>query len=364
MAAQGNFAEVMDEVFCSPQAAENGMATLVVEKMYEKIDIDKYFTMVAPVRTGDAAVSLMYPAVYNAIKNTESTGCGISSCDISPEYSAKKWTIALAECRFPLCTRGLDEKFLAFWNSYKRVNPESDEYQFILDQVSDMLADLLVNTLLAKIWFSDTTFQLTPGAAADTMDGIDGIFAQTTADGTNAVVIPDTVDMTDGEEIYNQIKAAIVKYQESKFRKSLSESAIYIDELDAIRVVAWLNDIDRKGGVDCLCVDPNGVVRADAFTVEGLTIAGLPVYTQPFRDMMEDIPEYQQNNELIYPHYFLIAPKGILLVGSGNADDLHELDHFYDRKDRTHYWDIGYTYGVSVASNHFVYGLQTADISS
>src|SRR5690554_4557181 len=124
MGIQGNFEDIMDEIFCSAQAAKDGALQVLGEnlitRLYDEHNIRDLFTIVSPVQTGDAASALYYPAVYNAVKNTSGTDCTIGSCDVTPEYQAKVWSIALAECRVSFCTRTLTPKFLAFWSKLRR----------------------------------------------------------------------------------------------------------------------------------------------------------------------------------------------------------------------------------------------------
>lgn len=360
MAVQGNFETVFNEIFCSDLAARDALTGLVVEKLYDKVDLDQLFTVISPVATGDPAATLTYNAVYNAVKNTPATDCTIGTCDVSPEYASKVWAIAIAECRITLCTRALTPKFLAAWGKYKRVNPESDEYDFAVNQVAEMAADLIANTLLAKLWLSDTTLQTVPGTVADVLDAIDGFLVQ---------IQPATDHMVDagasplkGEDLYKKIVDALDLYADNNVWGSTLENAkIYMDRSDARSLVGWLNGAGRNSGYDCTCIDPEGVVRADRYTVEGLTIHGLPVIVQPFEDMMSQFDEYSIGGVPNFHNLVVITPQENLQVGTPNRDDLAELDYFYDRKDRTYYFDIGYAYGAMVPTDHFTFVLGEKD---
>lgn len=355
MPVQGNFATVFDTIFCSPQAAGNGqfVSQLIIEKLYDKVDLDRLFTITAPVRTGDPVVALIQDAVYNAVQNTTSTNCTISSCDVSPEYQAKQWVIMLAECRHALCTRGLDEKFLSFWGAYKRAHPGSDEYDFAIEQVAEMLSDLIANTLLAKLWLSDTSLQDTPGTIAGTIDGIDGFLVQALSD-TDHKVDAGATKLT-GKDLYEKLSETIAKYQDAHFGQDMTDVRIYMDRKDVNSLVRWLNTEGRNSGYNCDCIDPDGVVRADRYTVQGLRIHGLEVIPQPFEDMMLAFSDYTEDDEPLYHNFALVTKKSNLMVGSGNEDDLAHFHSFYDEKDRTFYFDIGYTYGAVIPTNHFAY---------
>lgn len=353
MAVQGNFNTVFDEIFCSPQAAANqaDLSGLIIEKLYDDINIDNLFTVVAPIRTGDPVAALYYPAVYNAVKNNTGADCSIEACDVSPEYTAKQWTIMLAECRHELCARNLDETFLAFWGKYKRVNPGSDEYDFAVDQITDIIAGIIKNTLLAKLWLSDTLFNEGSGGADDVLDGIDGFLAQAQEVADNVIDAGDTPLV--GEDFYDKITEAITDFQASRFGNQLSDARLYMDRVEAFAFVAWLNKEGRTKGVNCDCIDPDGIVNADRFSVEGLRIHGIPVIVQPFADMMKAFAEYTVNGEPLYHNIALLSAKENLLVGTGNRDDLAFFDSFYNKDERKYKFDFGYTYGAIIPTDAY-----------
>lgn len=353
MAVQGNFNTVFDEIFCSPLAAENqaDLSRLIIEKLYDDVNLDELFNVISPVRTGDPVTAMYYPAVYNAVKNNTGTDCSIEACDVSPEYTAKQWVIMLAECRHELCARNLDDTFLAFWGKYKRVNPGSDEYDFAVDQIVDIIAGIIKNTLLAKLWLSDTLFNEGPGGANDVLDGIDGFLAQAQENQGN--VIDAGVTPLDSQDFYDKITDAIEEYQASRFGNTLPDARLYMDRIEAFKFVAWLNKEGRTKGVNCDCIDPDGIVSADRFRVEGLRIHGVPVYTQPFDDMMKAFPEYTLGNNALYHNIALLTTKENLMVGTGNSEDLAFFKSFYNEDERKYKFDFGYTYGAIIPTDAY-----------
>ena len=46
---------------------------------------------------------------------------------------------------------------MSAYNKYVKIRPDDSEYDFILDQITEMLSDIILNSLLAKIWLSDKT---------------------------------------------------------------------------------------------------------------------------------------------------------------------------------------------------------------
>lgn len=348
MAIKGNF----DTIYSDVCVTADDFRQIIIEKLYKKLGINDILTVVAPVTAGTNIPSVTFSPHYNSIAFTSGTSCSISTCDFSPVYANKQWVIAEAECRYEECMKGLDEKFMQLYNRYKRLDPNSDEYSFMVDQITDMLSDILANSLLAKVWLSDTDNE------ENTINGIDGIIAQIKADQNNAYNLPQDAAIS-GEDWYNHIASALEQYEDSDFGDlDLPDPVIYMDKGDARKLVRWLNTQDRTK-VNCECIDPDGVVRADRFTIDNLYVHGLRVIPIPYRKMLESFPtDYFDEGEdaWVDPNLLIITPMGNIQVGNENNDDLNLLKYFYNPEDRKHKWDLGMRFGVSVPSPYFVHG--------
>lgn len=349
MAVQGNFNEVYEDVCI----LADDFRSLVIEKLYQKLGVDEVVSLVAPVTNGSNIPRLAYDANYNSIPYTSGDSCDISICDFSPTWENKQWIIKEAECRYEECMKGLDEKFLQLYNRYKRLNPDSDEYQFVVDQITDMLSDILANSLLAKVWLSDTD------NTEDTINGLDGVIAQLKIEqGAQAYDLPQDATAISGEDWYEHIGNALESYEDADFGEGSENPVIYMDKGDVLKLVRWLNTQDRNK-VNCECIDPDGVVRADRFRPEGLTVHGLRVIAIPYRKMLEAFPtDYEDDGSFIDPNLLVVTPMSNILVGNENNDDLHELKYFYNPDDRKHKWDIGMRFGVTVVSPYFIHGFK------
>lgn len=355
MPVQGNFNTIYADVCVGAE----DFRSLVIEKLYKRIGVGEVLTLVAPVRNGSNIPRLSYDANYNSIKFTDGDDCAIDTCDFSPTWANKQWIIKEAECRYEECMKGLDDKFMQLYNHYKRLNPDSDEYQFVIDQITDMLADILANSLLAKVWLSDTE------NTEDTINGLDGVIAQLKTEQNLAYDLPQDQELT-GEEWYEHIGNALEMYEDQEFGDGTADPVIYMDTQDARKLVRWLNAQDRTK-INCECIDPDGVVRGDRFTVEGLRVHGVRVIAIPYKKMLESFPtDYFDddagnggaNPHWIDPNLLVITPMTNILVGNENNDDLNELTYFYNREDRKHKWDLGMRFGVTVPSPYFIHGFK------
>lgn len=356
-----DFGALIDEV-----CIDNGaLSQITIEKLYNKIEAADLFTLTFPIKNGEVVPRISWGANYNSIpyKDVASgeTGCEIPSCDFSPEYARKVWEVVIAECRYSLCTRTLPQDFMSAYNKYVRIRPDDSEYDFIIDQITEMLSDVIMNSLLAKVWLSDKVLTGEP-----TLRGTNGIFAQITAtnDIAHCVYIDQSAPMTDPEALHGKIVEAVNKYYELNQDNELPTPSIYLDTADARLLVNWLNGLGAKSPYDCECFDADGITRAGRFTVQGLAIGGVPVKVVPWRKMQLAFTSYTTAGAPDYPTLILVTPQANLQVGSADNDELMMLEYFYDKKDRTHYWDLGFQFGTSIPTDNFVHSFCSSSITS
>lgn len=347
MPFEGNFLDVFDEVCVQDGEA---LTELVVEKLYRKIGIRDVLTLVTPVRSGQNAPTMIYEPNYNAIEYVDGQSCEIEPCDFSPEWQNKKWELALAECRVEVCTREFHEKYLQMWNMHKRLHPLDDEYMFLLDKISDMLSDILANSLFAKVWLSDKLL------TENTINGLDGIIAQVKTLGAGHVVDVAQDDLLDGEEWYQAIMASLNVYEQSDFNETIDGVAIYIDTQDAMNLAGWLNKMGHQSPYNCECFNPDGITQSPRFRYDGLRIDGKPIIPIPYRSMARKFNELNDDGDVIDPNLLLITPQTNLMLGSTDEEDLNMLDLIEDRVGRKFLYDIGYQFGILVRTDHLVHG--------
>lgn len=340
-------------------AQDGFLSQVVAEKLYRRIEAAEMFDIQTPIKNGSLIPRITWGANYNSVPYVDlqsgDDACAIPSCDFSPEYSRKIWEVVEAECRFELCAKTLTGDFLAAFNKYRRIRPDDNEYDFVIEDVTDKLADVIINSLLAKAWLSDKAL-----TTVDTLKGTDGVLAQITAlaDGDHCVAVPQNAIITDGEVLYNFIMQAITKYYNLDEDNDLEAPVVFLDQNDARTIVNWLNALGAKSPYNCECVDPDGVVRAGRFTVEGLSIGGLRVKTVPWRKMQKAFPAYStvlNPTGVLYPNLILVTPVDNLKIGAPDSNELHALKYFYSDEFRKHKWDLGYQFGVAVASDYFVH---------
>lgn len=334
---------------------DGALSQITIDKLYRKIEAANLFTLTFPVKDGQVTPQISWGANYNAIPYVDTEAedlCAIPNCDFSPAYTRKIWEVVMAECRHTLCARTLSQDFMSAYNKYVRINPDDSEYDFILDQITEMLSDIIMNSLLAKVWLSDKAL-----TTVNTLNGTNGIFAQITAlnDAGHCIAVQQDTPITDGETLYNHIIEALGKYEALDEDNTMPAPKLYIDQADARTIVNWLNAMGAKSPYNCECYDADGIVRAGRFTVDGLTIAGVEVKAIPWRKMQKAFAAYTTGTEAAYPTLILVAPQEILQLGSPDAEELAMLEYFYNKEDRKHKWDIGYQFGISVATDNFVH---------
>lgn len=345
-----NFNTAVEDIITSERQAE--FATLIVDKLYEKLRADDYGIIVDYIRNGDPSVSLILSPIYNALPFVEGDDCSITECDVTPDYTAKKWELVMAECRYPLCTRSAPRQFMALYGQYKAIRPDDSEYDFLIEQMSDILADVLANSLVAKLFLADKAY------TEDTLNGTNGFISQWKLEADNILDLTEVAGVTptalDGEAWYNIAIAMKEKYESMPFKKSIADAQFVLDEVAARQIVNMLNGLERTNMYDCSCLSADGMVRSDRFTVEGLQIAGIPVKTIPYTDMVAQFDELMVDGDPVNPIFAVLTPKSEVQIGTPREDELDMNESFYDKKDRKFYFDVGYQFGAMVPSNHFI----------
>jgi len=356
-----NFSTALDDVISSEQVGL--FSTLVSTKTYDKLDAKNFGFLVEGVRTGDAVVNMITNPSYNAIPNVSGANCDITSCDFEPDYEGGNWEIVMAECRYPVCTRSAPKKFMALYQKYKAINPGDSEYDFIIEQMSDIISDILSNSLVAKLFLSNQDLTET------TINGVDGWIEQWKDGSGQTLEVVNGFDTTDGQAWYEAIIAGLEKFETGTYKALADQTAILIDETGARAISNWLNSADNLKGVDCACYDPDGVTTANRFSPSNLQIAGHKIVPVPYAEMAMQFDELQNvygasdpgggvegepDGTLIDPVFAVITPLDNNLIGAPADKELEMNESFYDNKDRTYYFDAGYQYGAVVASGAYV----------
>lgn len=348
--------------FTNISAQEAAFATIVQGKTYEKLEALDYGFLLEGVRTGDPIVSILDKPVYDGFPLKDGDDCTIGACTYEPDYQVGKWILKIAECRYSLCARTSGDKFLALYQKYKRVNPESNAYDFIIERMSDVLSDILANTLVTKLFFAlenagqvnDTTYQNAG------IEGFDGWLAQWFAHNANFVTMS-AGDITDGEAWYEAIIKGIYKMDEGDYGAYVKDSTIFIDEKGARAIAQWLNGVDNMKGIDCECYDADGVTSARRFTKDNLRIAGLPVKALPYTKMAMEVGDDWYGGTtngdaatMTEPIFAVITPQDNNLIGTPGIEDLEMHKVFFDDLSREWKFDVGFQAGAGLGSDAFM----------
>src|SRR5690606_33435302 len=104
----------------------------------------------------------------------------------------------------------------------------------------------------------------------------------------------------------------------------------------AAKLVAWLNTQTDTSQYNCDCYNPDGIVAARRFSVEGLRIFGIPVEAHREIDLSASAAG-QVDPEAKFK--ILLTRKSNLLVGVNTTDKMEGFDMFYDKTDRKIYID-------------------------
>lgn len=346
MTSWTKFTTALDDIITSEQVGL--FSNLVATKTYDKLDAMNFGFLMEDVHTGDAVVNMLVSPQYNAIPNVDGDSCDIGACNYEPDYDGANWVLKMAECRYTVCTREAPKKFLALYRKYKAIRPDDTEYDFIIEHMSEIISDILANSLVAKLFLSNTDL------TEDTINGIDGWIEQWKDGNGQFIEVGAAFDVDDGEEWYNTIMEGIDLFETGPYKANADSAVIIMDEAAARKIANWLNNADNLKGFDCSCINPDGVTAANRFTYNNLYISGHKVVPVPYTAMATAFDELAPGGELVDPVFAVITPIENNLIGAPARRELEMNESFYDNMTRSYYFDAGYQYGAMVASGAYV----------
>lgn len=345
MAIQGNFSDAIADVADSLTAAQKvGINEAIWQETFAISDFVNAHSLRTNVRNGNVIPIVGIIDNYCSLPVGDELSCEMNECDITPNYLSKKWELAEYNCRIPICMRTFDEDFLVFWNMYRQrledPTQEADE-QALLAYIIEQVEQRVKGAQWRVAYWGDTQ------SVSPLISGNNGFWVQAAAGNGHINSIPFAGAEPTGKEIVDAVKDALDD-QYGELWLSAPDVVIKMSYAMAKKVVIYLNTLGMQHAYDCDCVDPEGIVRTNRYTVEGLRLFGIPV---------EAHREIDGSGNCVDGNKFqlLIARKSNLLVGTNTQDKMEMFDVFYDKKDRKVYIDAMIYMGVSIVLDEYIY---------
>lgn len=349
MAVTDNFeASILSMVtdIVSAENAIDGINKAIFKQTFGIGELTQSHTLRTGVRDGSLVPIVMDEDNYCAMPVGNQQSCDLNECDLDTEYSAKKWCLPEYNCVTSICMRNVNENFLAFWNMYRQKleNPlEKPDHQAYLAFLTDKTSRNIRGAQWRTAYWGDSLSEST------LINGCDGFFAQAEAGSGYKEEISISSATPTGEEILKAIKNALNDNYEATWIER-SNVVVKMSYAMANLIVIYLNDLDQKSPYDCTCVSPDGLVRANRFTVQGLHVSGIPVEAHREIDGGAACEGVNGNK-----FQLIIAQKSNLLVGTNSLDSLSQLRIFYVEKEHKVYIESMINQGVSIPMDEYIY---------
>lgn len=344
MAYSDNFSEQITDFVESLVAADKlEFSELIYRQNEEVSDLVSEHQIQTGVRNGHMIPIINNEANFESFPFTDQKSCDTPACDLTTEYSNKRWELGIIGCRVPICMKSFDEDFLLFWNMFRRTPSESDiETAFI-----QFLINQFQTNLLAAQWrvayFGDKS------SSSNLFNGIDGFFTQAEAVGANQrVPIVENAALTlagqrlSGERVLELLNEMYDKAT-GELWFDLSTARFKMTRINALAFIGYLNKLGKNSPWNCECLDPNAVGNANVFTLQGLRFNGIPIEVHNEWDMVinktAELNGGGGTNPRTNPNRILLTYRSNLRIGTPETDSLNSFDIFYDKKDRKIYMD-------------------------
>ncbi len=345
------------------------MSEALFLEAYKSTNIKDSHPSLGEVRMGSKMPILGMEGGYDSFPFVE--GCALPNCDISADWSDFTWCIGEIGCEVTICLKDLAPKFLAFFNVWRKMN-EGDIQNAFVQFVSELFQDRHLKAEMRVAYLGDTEATVTVTGEDDDPDplfnGCDGFVKQMAAiaEGDASLKVSITENeganlaaqtITDGDDLYAYFvemynKAAVKPwFNPSQMVWRMNRSLVNV-------MVGWLNTKSDLSGINCACIDPSKVVGSRGFTVDNLTIMGIPVEAYEFEEAMKATAYYWSGTAFTqYKNIIILSRKDAMILGYETTDSLSQFDIGYDKRAREVYLQGSSMFGAGVPVPYFIIGI-------
>lgn len=342
---------ITDAVKSLTEASKMDYANVIFANVHEISDFASKYNVLTGIRNGARVPIIKTGNNYGALSASEND-CSLNECDFEDVYSNKKWVLGTYNCRLPICLETFSEDFKLFYGMYSQTleNPlqEPDKDAF-LAYITYKANQNIQGALWRTSHWGDTT------SSNGLISKNNGFWTEADAGDGEKIEMEVTGGVMTGEQIYNELAKA---YQ-------LAGGLDWFDETQVIwkmsnkmarTLVTFLNTASDKSLYNCDCIDPNKVVGARTFSIDNLTVFGIPVYAEREGDA-SGVAVGQDAD-----YRALLINKSNLLVATETESHLDQFDIFYDKKDRKIYVDMQIELGSAIPLDEYVLLTEKAEV--
>lgn len=346
MAITTNFSTAVLALVDDLVTADNvNISNAIYTSTFEVGDIAEGHQIITGVRNGTLIPILSNSPKYDAFPVKDATNCNIPACDLDLGFSVKAWQTAMIACKIPICINSFDDNFLIFWNQHKRLFGDADENSALIQYIVDLFQRNLQAAIWRRVWFADSA------SSNDYLEGADGIFTQAEAMDGYKIEVAENVAGTGltGQALYDYLTEAYL-YASVQPWWNPSTARIEMTQAMASVLVAWLNSMGDRTGINCECFSPDGLTAMRTYSIDGmLKIFGIEVHVH--REFDAIINTFTLGN----PYRALLTNTGNILIGTTELDQLPAFKIWYSEDDDNIYIKGGANVGAALVTNEYVY---------
>lgn len=306
------------------------------------------------VKNGDVVPIIEKNDNYTMFPVADETVCGTEECDLTVDFSAVKWDLALIKCKVPICLNSFSREFLAFWNTYRKFDENPDMDQAILQYLGEQFKQGLENAKWRRAYFADQASE------SPLLEGSNGFWIKADA---SAVVGENKIEITQnegatyaaqrmtGEDVYDLLGDM---YELATMHTWFNPIAFQyeITWQMATAYSNWLNKLGHNAPANCQCIVADGVVKANVYTLDNLYFNGIPVKARrAFDGVISQVPELNGNNVAgaarVSPNRAILARNENMLIGSSDEDQLTFFKIWHNEDDEKIYMRGGSYIGAA-----------------
>jgi hypothetical protein len=353
-----NFEDFLTYITGLVAAEKADISNAIFTKHLGVSDVTRSHTVITGVKNGSLVPIIDSEPNYESFPFIDANDCKDETCDVSLEYSSKKWELAQIGCLYPFCMKKFDDEFMTFYNQFKILNPAITDLNSIF---MSFIVKNIKDNLLASQW--RVTYFADKASTSKLFNGFDGFYTQAEAGNGIKIDIPKNAATTladqrlTGEEVYNTL--AQMDDEASTTDWYDEATAQYrLTEFMARPFMNWLNALGDKIPVCCDIYDADAIQQARRFNLNNMRFRGKPIIVHRELDRViaktSELNGGSSTTPRVNPNRALLTAKTNLLIGTSQTKDLNYFKAFYVEKEETIYIRANSYIGSSIPTDEYV----------
>lgn len=337
-------AGITDAVTSLTSAEKLNFSNVIYGGVSEISEFASKYNVLTDVRNGNKVPVILQGNNYGAL-TASANDCTMNACDVNDTYSNKEWILGDYNCRLSICLNSFSEDFRLFWGMYKQTleDPQNEpDKKAFMAYINYKAQQNIQGALWRTSHWGDVSATAKPLISKN-----NGFWTEADAGDGEKIEMTLTAGELTGEQIYNHLADAYNLAGDADWFEA-SEMIWKMSNKMARKLVTWLNSLGDRSLYNCDCIDPSKVVGGRVFSIDNLTVFGIPVKAEKEGDASGKVvgfnPDYRA----------LLIKESNLLVGTQTNEHLEQFDIFFDKKDKKIYVDMAISIGTAIPLDEYV----------